>query len=208
MAERASDTTSLSRTLRASRGPHQSVQHDPTTAPRDHSSTALAGQSTIEPRTPEEIDVLMRRADVTPTKVAATGPLTAEPVLAVCARWPTGLIGISPTRARGVPSYDIHDSAGSRIGVAVRFEDRYKEVGYRYHYELYDTELRCVLRDVTPRSRLGISGLDAFSVLEADGAQLGTLTKQRPVLRARIPRSAGRRSSPRSVAQAPASVPP
>jgi hypothetical protein len=71
----------------------------------------------------------------------------------------------------------IYDQSGRQIGEARRIKDRYSKVGHRCHYELWDTELRCVLRDVT-RRRFGADSLThAFSVLGADAAEIGTITR-------------------------------
>jgi hypothetical protein len=80
-------------------------------------------------------------------------------------------------RGEGRQSLSIYGQDGSVIGSAVRVKDDYKQVGFRYHYELRDTELRCVLRDVT-RRRLGVDSLPySFSVLGADGADIGAITQ-------------------------------
>ena len=66
------------------------------------------------------------------------------------------------------------DPNGGEIGGAVRIEDRYSRVGYQYHYELGDGQLRCVVRNVTrPRSGWAC----AFSVLGSDGAEIATITR-------------------------------
>jgi hypothetical protein len=79
-------------------------------------------------------------------------------------------------RGEGRQSLSIYGQDGSAIGSAVRVKDDYKRVGFRYHYELRDSELRCVLRDVT-RRRFGLDSLAyTFSVLGADGAEIGTIT--------------------------------
>ena len=93
---------------------------------------------------------------------------------------PTGELSTEPVvvfDGASRQTLDIYDQNGKAIGAAVRVKDRYSQVGYRYHYELSDTQLRCVLRDVT-RRRFGIdSWTYAFSVLGADGAELGTITQ-------------------------------
>ena len=107
------------------------------------------------------IRALVSRVGVPAAQSSSTRLLSTEPVLVFWGE---------PRRSLGI--YDQH---GSDIGAAVRIKDRYSRVGYRYHYELSDTELRCVLRDVT-RRRLGIdSWTYTFSVRDADGAEIGQI---------------------------------
>jgi hypothetical protein len=74
-------------------------------------------------------------------------------------------------------SLTIYDRHGSEIGVAARGRDRYSEVGYRYHYDLQDSELRCVLRDITKR-RIGLESRSyAFAVHAPDGAEIGEIRR-------------------------------
>jgi hypothetical protein len=106
---------------------------------------------------------LLRRAGVDGAPLPSTGMLSSDRVLVF--------------RGDGRQSLSIYGQDGSAIGSAVRVRDDYKQVGFRYHYELRDTELRWVLRDLT-RRRLGVDSLTyAFSVLGADGADIGTITQ-------------------------------
>jgi hypothetical protein len=104
---------------------------------------------------------LLMRAGVADALPSGTDAITAEPVLVLCGTWRENL--------------RIYDRSGKKIGTAERSEDSYSDVGYRYDYELRDTQLRCVLRDTT-RRRFGIDSFTyAFSVLGADGAEIGAI---------------------------------
>ena len=111
----------------------------------------------------DRIRGLLSRAGVAERETIPTGVLSTEPVLVFRGGWQETL--------------RIYDQNGGQIGEARRIKDRYSKVGHRYHYELWDTELRCVLRDVT-RRRFGADSLThAFSVLGADAAEIGTITR-------------------------------
>ena len=85
----------------------------------------------------DRIRGLLSRAGVAERETSPTGVLSTEPVLVFRGEWQETL--------------RIYDQNGRQIGEARRIKDRYSKVGHRYHYELWDTELRCVLRDVTRR---------------------------------------------------------
>jgi hypothetical protein len=109
----------------------------------------------------DHIQDLVLRAGVADVRGRPTGVLSTEPVLVM---W-----GESKRSLR------IYDLRGREIGAAMRTEARYSQVGYGYYYELSDTQPRCALRDTT-RRRLGIgSWTYTFSVVRADGAEIGTI---------------------------------
>jgi hypothetical protein len=82
----------------------------------------------------------------------------SEPVLVFCGSWRETL--------------GIYDQRGSEIGAAIRITDRYSTVGYRHHYELRDTELRCLLRDVT-RHRWSL--WHTLSLLDPNGEEIAKI---------------------------------
>jgi hypothetical protein len=111
----------------------------------------------------DRIRGLLSRAGVAERETRPTGVLSTEPVLVFRGNWQETL--------------RIYNQNGRQIGEARRIKDRYSKVGHRYHYDLWDTELRCVLRDVT-RRRYGADSLThAFAVLGADAAEIGTITR-------------------------------
>ena len=111
----------------------------------------------------DRVHDLLLRAGVREAWSTRTGVLGGEPVLVF--------------QGESRKTLGIYDPEGSEIGEAIRIEDRYSEVGYRYHYELRDQELRCALRDTT-RRRFGIdSWYYTFLVLGPDGTEIGTVTQ-------------------------------
>jgi hypothetical protein len=110
----------------------------------------------------DRIRGFLSRAGVAEREASPTGGLSTESVLVFWGEWQRTL--------------RIYDRNGRQIGEARRVRDRYSKVGYRYHYELWDTELRCVLRDVM-RPRSGDSSSHAFSVLGRDEAEIGRITR-------------------------------
>jgi hypothetical protein len=84
-----------------------------------------------------------------------------QSVLVFCGAWKETLL--------------IYGQDGLQVGAAARFKDRRSKVGYSAHYELRDSELMCIVRDMTPGGfrthRL------RFAVLTADEAEIGTITR-------------------------------
>ena len=73
----------------------------------------------------------------------------------------------------------LYDGSGAEIGIAARAKDKYAATGSRYHYDVRDTALRCVVRDVSAR-RYGIfPGRPTFTVLGPDGGILGSVRRER-----------------------------
>jgi hypothetical protein len=88
----------------------------------------------------DRIRGFLSRAGVVEREASPTGVLSTESVLVFWGEWQQTL--------------RLYDRNGRQIGEARRIRDRYSKVGYRYHYGLWDTELRCVVRDVM-RPRFG-----------------------------------------------------
>jgi hypothetical protein len=113
------------------------------------------------PKPPEDVEELLRRtgAGGTPAQMGRT--LGTESVLVFCGEWHESL--------------RIYGQDGSEIGAAVRFNDRRSVVGYSAHYELRDSELMCIVRDMTAggfrRHR------HTFAVVTADDVELGTIMR-------------------------------
>jgi hypothetical protein len=107
---------------------------------------------------------ILARAGVPGAGLAAGGSRADAAVLVLHGRWRKSLA--------------IYDASGYEIGTAVRTRDKYRDVGARYHYDISDTALRCVVRDVTPRHRGIAARRPEFSVLGPDGRALGTIRRE------------------------------
>jgi hypothetical protein len=107
---------------------------------------------------------LLLRAGISEPRASANRVLTGQSILVFSGNWQATL--------------EVFDQTGARLGSAVRHDDRYGEVGHHFHYELRDTEARCVMRDITS-TRLGVrSRRRTFSIAGPGGAEVGTIEQE------------------------------
>jgi hypothetical protein len=114
------------------------------------------------PKPRKYVEDLLRRAGAASAPAQVGRSLNTESVLVFSGVWHQTLL--------------IYGPDGGQIGTALRFKDRRSEVGYRFHDELrnLESELRYTVRDTTPR---GLSRTHRFVVLNADEAEIGTITQ-------------------------------
>ena len=117
-----------------------------------------------------DVRKLMHRAGIVEPHPIGTGTLTTEPLLIL----------------QGSPSSDlqIYDQRGRWLGEAARSRDRYTAVGYHHHYNLRDTQLRCVLRNTT-RGRWSVTP-KTYAIVSPEGSAIALAS--RPLMNWRFER--------------------